>query len=63
MKAQIFDPLDSMSIIGFLHSFKMGCGSNGIFEGAAMRLFSYFFKKSAAAAFVKRLSLESKSLH
>lgn len=35
MKAQLFDPMDTVSVIGFVSGFKMACENNAMHECAA----------------------------
>lgn len=60
---QLFDLMDLLSIIRFLHEFKMFCDNNGLNEQAAIWLVPFFMKKPAAAALTDPLSLKSKLSH
>lgn len=60
MKVQLFDPVDFILIIGFLHRFKLAGDSNRIYERAAIRLLFHFKRESAAAALTAHLSLKEK---
>lgn len=61
MNSQLLYLMDPISIIGFLHVFKMACDNNGTHEGAAMWLIPFFMKKTAAAAITARPSLKAGS--
>lgn len=60
MKSACFRPSDPISVLSFLHNFKMACDSNGIHEGAAMWLFQYFIKEPAKAPLMHRVCLTDK---
>lgn len=59
MKSQLIDPMSSISVIGFLHAFKMACDTNSVDKGAPVWLVSLFIKETASAALKTRLSLEA----
>lgn len=56
MKPHTFDPFDTISIIGFLFNFQLACDTDGIHEGAAIKLFHFFMKKSASSALHTKLT-------
>lgn len=62
MDAQIFDPMDPISMFGFIHAFIIVCDNNCIHEGAAV-WFPYFMEESAAAPLTVRFSIKSESSH
>lgn len=49
MKPHTFNPLNSISTIGFVNSFKLACDASGAHEGAAMWLFYFFMNKTSSA--------------
>lgn len=63
MKMQIYDGVETISIMEFFQGLKMASNNNGIYERAALWLFPHFMKNSAAAPPTLRLSINSKSLH
>lgn len=60
MKSELLDPMNHISILGFLHAFKMDSDNNRAQEGATMCLIPFILKKVAAAARNARLSLKPK---
>lgn len=52
-------PMDSRSVIAFLHIFTIACDNEGIQKGALLFLFLWFLKQLAAAAITPHLSLKS----
>lgn len=42
IKSKLFEPLDLISVIGFLRTFKLTCNINETLEGAAIRYFIFF---------------------
>lgn len=57
-KSPTFDPLNPISILGFLNSFKLACDANGNHEGTAMWLFHFSINKSASKVLNARLSAD-----
>lgn len=48
---QVIDRMDLISITGFLQGLNISCDSNVIHEGAAIWMFQYFMRRSAAGVF------------
>lgn len=47
-KSQLFDPMDTISVMGFLHAFNMDCDTNQVHEGAAMWLDPLLYEKDSS---------------
>lgn len=58
IKPHVFNPFDSILIIGMLKIFKLGCYFKGVHEAAAMQLFHFVTNSSASAVLNARLSAE-----
>lgn len=58
-KPHTFNLFDPFSIIDFLQAFKLVCNTNGVHEGAAIRLFHLFMNKIPSAVLNARLSADS----
>lgn len=63
MKSELFEIMDQISIIGFIHAFKTAGDNNRVQEGAPMWLVILFIKKTPAEALAGRLSLKHRSSH
>lgn len=62
MMAQIFGPIDPISVKELFHTLKMLCDNNGTHEGAAGQLLSCLMRHLAAVSLKPCLSLKSKLL-
>lgn len=63
MNSKMFDPFDSILIIGFFYIFMVTCDNNATHHGMEMGLIPYFTKKSTAAVLPARLLLKSNNPH
>lgn len=61
MKTTMFNPLNHISIIAFLSSFKLECDTIGIDEVAGMWLIHFVLKNQTATALGSRFTLKSQS--
>lgn len=55
----MFDPVNPISIIGFIHAFILAIDNDGVYKEAAMLLIPFFMMKSVAAALTAPSPLNS----
>lgn len=55
MKAHFFDPINPISIIGFVATFNLACDTNAIYESAAIWLLPFFVKNILATTLNSRM--------
>lgn len=63
MKSRLFDPMDPLSRIRFLHAYKMSCDNSGLQEANAVWLVPFLMKEKAVLAPTACLSLKCRSLY
>lgn len=50
-----FEPSDSISILSYIYNVKRACDFNGLYAGAARRLYQHFLMDTAKAALASRI--------